>query len=119
MGAIDVLGELSVLSDEGEQLQVGGQGNVVYVDLPNLSAGRSMASRVAGRAKRRELINRLHAGLRLADVTLQVQVRGRPVARLAPHSKTTWLSKLLGLGAVELKPVGLLLASLHRQARRR
>ncbi len=111
---VDVLGELSVTGEGGEQLQVEGHGDAISVALPNLWVGRSLAKQAAGRSKRQVVINRLQAGLRRVDLTLHVHVAGRPIARLAPHSKATWLSRLLGLGAVELKPAGLLLAVFRR-----
>ena len=111
---VDVLGELSLIGEGGEQLQVEGRGEAIAVTVPNLWVGRSLARQAAGRAKRQGVINRLQAGLRRVDLTLHVHVAGRPIARLAPHSKATWLSRLLGLGAVELKPAGLLLAVLRR-----
>lgn len=114
MTAVDVLGELSVTDEGGEQLRVAGRGDVVSVDLPSLWVGRSLAKQTAGRSARQAVISRLQAGLRRADLTLQVHVAGRPIARLAPNSEATLLSRLLGLGAMELKPMALLLAILRR-----
>jgi len=111
---VDVLGELSVTGEGGEQLQVEGRGDTISVTLRSLWVGRSLARQAAGRSKRQVVISRLQAGLRRADLTLQVQVAGRPVARLAPHSKATLLSRLLGLGAMELRPMGVLFAVFRR-----
>ena len=111
---VDVLGELSVTAEGGQQIQVEGQGDAIAVTLPSLWAGRSLARRTAGRSKRQAFVDRLQAGLRRADLTLQVHVAGRPVACLTPHSEATLLSRLLGLGAMELKPKGLLLAVFRR-----
>ncbi len=111
---VDVLGELSLTGGGGEQLQVEGRGDAIAVTLPSVWAGRSLARQAAGRAKRQGVINILQAGLRRADLTIHVHIAGRPIARLAPYSKATWLSRLLGLGAVELKPTGLLLAVFRR-----
>ncbi len=111
---IDVLGELSVTGEGGEQLRLDGQGDAITVTLPNLRAGRSLAKQTAGRLKRKELLGRLQKALRLADLTLQVHVAGTPVARLTPHSEASLLSRLLGLGAVELKPMALILAVFRR-----
>jgi hypothetical protein len=115
MMAIDVVGELSVVGGGGDELRLTGSGAVVTLELPSLGVGRALArSSALGRAQRVKLITRLHAGLRLADVTLQVAVAGRPVAQLAPGSEAGLLSRLLGLGAFEIRPKGLLLVLLGR-----
>jgi hypothetical protein len=111
---IDVLGELSVLGEGGENLRISGTGEVISVDLPSLWAGRSLARQTGGRSQRQQLIGRLQAGLRFADLTLQVRVGGKPIARLAPHSEGTLLSRLLGLGALELSPVAVIAAAFRR-----
>ncbi len=111
---VDVLGELSVIGDGGVQIQVEGRGDSISVALPSLRVGRSLARQAAGRSKRQAVITRLHAGLRRADLTLRVHVAGRPIALLAPRSKATVLSRLLGIGAVELQPVGLFLSVFRR-----
>lgn len=116
MMPIDVLGELSLVSEGSGELRVAAQGDVISVDLPSLSAGRSLARQAAGRAKRREAIDRLHAGLRFADLTLNVNVAGTLIAHLAPNSETTLMSRLLGVGPMELRPMGLLLALVRRPA---
>ena len=112
--SVDILGELSVLGEDDEPLRIEGRGEVVSLELPSLGVGRSLARRAGGRSKRQEVISRLQAGLRVADLTLQVHVAGRPVARLTPHSEATLLSRLLGVGAMELKPMGVLLAVFRR-----
>ena len=111
---VDVIGELSVLGEAGEQLRVFGHGEVLSMDMPSLRTGSLLVKKTGGRSKRRETISRLQAGLRLADLTLQLQVAGRPIASLSPHSEATLLSRLLGLGAMELRPLGLLLAIFRR-----
>lgn len=115
MMAIDVLGELSVVGGSGDELRLTGRGAVVTLELPSLGVGRAMArSSSLGRTQRTKLIARLHDGLLLVDVTLQVAVAGRPVAQLAPGSKAGLLSRLLGLGKFEIRPMALLLALLGR-----
>ncbi len=111
---VDVLGQLSVTGERGVQVEVEGRGDSISLALPSLRVARSLAREAAGRSKRLAMITRTQAGLRRADLTLQVHVAGRPIARLAPRSKATLLSRLLGLGAIELQPVGLLLAVFRR-----
>ena len=116
MMPVDVLGELSVLSEGAGELRVAAKGAVISVDLPSVAAGRVLARQVAGRMKRNEAIDRLHSGLRLADLTLEVTVAGTPIAHLAPASETTLLSRLLGVSPMKLKPMGLLRALFHRRS---
>ncbi len=115
MMPVDVLGELSVLSEGAGELRVAAKGAVISVDLPSVGAGRILARQVAARMKRHEAIERLHAGLRLADLTLEVSVAGTPVAHLAPASEATLLSRLLGVSPMQLKPMGLVRALFHRR----
>jgi hypothetical protein len=52
--------------------------------------------------------------LQAADLTLQFQVRRRVVAQLAPQSRPTRLSRLLGLGAMQVRVVPCLRALMGR-----
>lgn len=112
--ASDVLGELLIEGPDGEPLRLTGRGQTLSLDLPTFAVGRSLAKSTPARARRRDLVARLHAALRHADVSLQVTLAGRPVAQLRPGSRPRPLSRLLGLGAVEVKPLGLVLALLGR-----
>lgn len=111
---VDVIDKLTLTDKAGGQLLAKGRGDTVSVDLPSLWASRSLAKQSPGRLKRAQAIGELQAGLRHAGLTLQVRVAGRPVAHLAPDSKATLLSRLLGLGAMQLKPLSLLLALFRR-----
>ena len=111
---VDVLGELSITGEGGEELRVEGRGNTISVHLPSVWVGRSLARQAIGRAERQGAVDKLQAGLRRADLTLNVTVAETPVAYLSPSSEETLLSKLLGIGSVEIKPLGLLRAMLHR-----
>ncbi len=111
---VDVLGELSVLSEDGGQISVAANGDRISVDLPSLAAGRSVAKQAAGRIQRKALFNKLHAGLRFADLTLEVNVAGTLIAHLAPDSRTTLLARVLGVSPMKVKPLGLLRAAFSR-----
>ncbi|MDJ0862294.1 MAG: hypothetical protein QNJ82_08655 [Gammaproteobacteria bacterium] len=111
---VDVLGELSVLSGEGAQFSVAAKGDRISVELPSLAAGRSVAKQAAGRLQRKAMLSKLHAGLRVADLTLEVNVAGTLVAHLAPDSETTLLARLLGISPMRVRPLGLLRAAISR-----
>jgi len=112
--SLDLIGELTLTDEAGGQLLVKGRGDTVSVDLPSLWAGRALAKQAPGRSKRAQAIGTIQAGLRHADLRLQLRVAGRPVAYLAPDSKPTLLPRLLGLGSMELKPLSLILAMFRR-----
>lgn len=108
------LGELAVTGEKGEQLRVQGRGDAIAINLPNLWTGRSLARQTQGRTERQLAISRLQKLLQRADLTLQVEIANKPIAYLSPHSRITFLSRLLGLGALELKPLALLVAVFRR-----
>ncbi len=107
---VDVFGELSVTAEDGEHFIVEAQGNAIAINLPSLWSGRSLARQAYGRSKRQAAIRKIQAQLQRTELTLRVQVAGQSVAHLSPQSKVTLLSRLFGLGAVELKPLALLRA---------
>ncbi len=114
---VDVLGELSVTSEDGVELRVEGRGDTISMNLPNLGAGRALARHALGLSEGQGAMSKLQAGLRRTDLTIQVNVAGRAVAYLSADSEATMLSKLLGLGAMEVKPMALLAAALRPRGR--
>jgi len=86
---------------------------VITVTSPRLRLRHAVLGPLADRDQRRHLVTSLHQGLRMADLTLQFQVRRRVVAQLRPQSQPTLLSWLLGLGAVEVRIIPCLLALLR------
>jgi hypothetical protein len=107
---VDVIGTLTVTSESGEQFHVEGGGCEIAINLPNLWIGQSLLKQTSGRKKRQTMIRKAHAMLRRADLRLRVRIAGQSVAYLSPDSQESLISKLFGLGAVELKPLALLLA---------
>jgi hypothetical protein len=108
---VDVFGELSVTAEDGEQFVVEAQGDAIAINLPSLWSGRSLVRQAYGRSKRQAAIRKVQTHLQRTELTLRVHIAGRPIACLSPRSKVTLLSRLFGLGAVELKPLALFLAA--------
>ena len=111
--AVDANGRLSVTAENGEQFFIEAGGDEIAINLTNLWIGRSLAKQGLGRNKRQAMIRKIHAALRRTDLSLRVQIAGQSVAYLSPESKGSLLSKLFGLGAVELKPLAFLFAILR------
>lgn len=111
---VDVLGEISVSGEKGEQLRVVGRGDAIAVNLPNLWTGRLLARQAHNRSRRQAAISKLQSHLQRANLTLQIEIAGKPVAYLSSHSQATLLSRLLGLGSIELKPMALLATVFRR-----
>ena len=110
---VDVNGELSVTAESGEQFYIEAEGDEIAINLTNLWIGRSLAKQGLGRNKRQAVIGKVHATLRRTDLSLRVQIAGQSVAYLSPDSKESLLSRLFGVGAVELKPLAFLFAVLR------
>lgn len=110
---VDVNGKLSVIAESGEQFDIEAKGAEIAINLTNLWVGRSLAKQDSGRNKRQAMIKKIHATLRRTDLSLRVQIAGQSVAYLSPESKESLLSRLFGLGAVELKPLAFLFAVLR------
>lgn len=94
--------DLSLLSADGEEVTVTATGQVIDITLPQLWSRHWAMGPLADRRQRQSLLARLQRGLRVADLTLRFRVRQHVVAQLRPHAQPTRLSRLLGLGAVEV-----------------
>lgn len=105
-----VFAELSLLAASGEVIAVTAAGPVITVSLPRLRSQYGRGSPLSDRSQRKRLLASLHEGLRAADLTLRFEVKRRVVAQLRPESKPTLLSRLMGLGAIELRVIPCLLA---------
>ena len=106
--------DLSLLSAQGEAVTVTADGSVITLSLPRLFSRRWPPGPLSDRGRRALLLARLRRGLQVADLSLQVRVRQQVVAQLTPQSRPTLLSRLLGLGAVEVRLLPSLRALLRR-----
>jgi hypothetical protein len=102
---LDVTADLDVRLD-GEPLRVEAYTDLVVVTLPSLSLGRRLLGHHGDRSA--DVAGLLDA----ADLTAEVRVGPRPVARLGADVRPGLLERRLGLGATRLVPAGLLLAAL-------
>ena len=93
----------------GHTMTVTGYDDLVALDLPSLPAVLSLwrdapAEMEAG-----------HAALAAVGLTVEIRVRGAPVARIGDAAVPSRVARLLGVGPVELVPDGALLAVLTRR----
>ncbi len=109
-----VIADLSLATAGGEAITVAADGQVITVTLPRLWSRRWAPGPLADRGQRAALLDRLHHGLQSADLTLRFKVRRQVVAQLAPQSRPTPLSRLLGLGAMEVRLLPLVRALLRQ-----
>ena len=105
--ALDIDADLTLSLDD-ETVTIRGYGNLVVVAAPSLSVVRTLAR------TGEPIVDDFHLldYLRDADVTLDVRVRGRSVARAGPDIDTGRLSRILGAEPARLSLGGLLLAAL-------
>jgi len=99
---LGIHGELSLLAADGEAVTVTATDSVIDVTLPQLWSRHWAIGPLADRRQRPLLLARLQRGLQVADLTLRFKVRQHVVAQLRPHAQPTRLSRVLGLGAVEV-----------------
>jgi len=96
---LDVDADLTVETDDWTGT-VRGYGDLVVVDVPSLSAARSLARTVAPIAD----------SVADAGVTADLRVRGVCVATVGPDVTPGILSRALGLAPARVRPGGLLVA---------
>ena len=94
--------DLSLLAADGGGVAVRPTDAVIDVTLPRLWSRHWGIGPIADRRQRQSLLARLQRGLQAADLTLRFKVGQHVVAQLRPHSQPTRLSRVLGLGAVEV-----------------
>jgi hypothetical protein len=93
---------LSLLAADGAVVTVTATDAVIDVTLPRRWSRHWAIGPMADRRQRQSLLARLQRGLQITDLTLRFKVGQHVVAQLRPHSQPTRLSRLLGLGAVEV-----------------
>ncbi len=114
-----VTADLSLQSANGEAVTVTADGAVVTVTLAHLRLHPGQRGLLANCRRRAAMLARLQRGLQVADLTLQVKLRETLLAQLAPHSQPTALSRLLGLGPMQVRPWPMLRALLRQRRTRR
>ena len=111
--ALDITAELSLLA-EGRETFIEADGKIVTIRLPDLRTGLYLAKPFSRRHTRQSSLGKVQQGLSAINIELECRVGNQLIARLTPGSRPGMLSKLLGLGALELKLSGILRALFAR-----
>ena len=97
------------VSVDGHRVTVSGYDDLVAIDCPSFLALRPLRARDGDRAMD------LAAGLASTGLTLELRVRGVPVARLGDAADPSPVARALGLGPVQLFYADVLLALVRRR----
>ncbi|MFP4229209.1 MAG: hypothetical protein ACLFTE_10325 [Salinivenus sp.] len=112
---IEVLADLQLAVD-GEDISIQGDGDQIVVDLPSLRAGRRLVnSGPFALGRRSDQMDRLHQALDVSGIGVVVRLRGESIARLGKGAEPGLLSRVLDLGAVEVRPARPLLQALRER----
>jgi hypothetical protein len=98
---LEVLGHLTIQSDDGKPLRLECRGDVLVCDLPDLRTALALG-RTMSRAWRRAWLRRFRTGLARAGLALEFRIAGRRVGRLAADSASGRFASLLGLDPMEI-----------------
>jgi hypothetical protein len=110
--ALDVGGDLRIETRAGT-LDVHARGTSLGLSLPSLRAGLAL---LGPRPAREARLHELDAMLRLTDLRMVVRLGTREIARLGPGTRPGVLSRLLGLGPLEVRAPRLLRAVAARRS---
>ena len=105
--ALDVAGEVRAVL-RGDAVLITAAHDTILVDLPKWRLGFTTWRSSGRRARREKALQRVHATLQLADLTVQFRLMGRVVARLGARAHPGLLSWALGVRPLQLRPVGVL-----------
>jgi len=112
---LEVLADLQLAVD-GEDIDIRGTGDRIVVDLSSLRAGRRLlASGPFASDQRARIAGRIHEALGIAGLTVEVRLRGDPIARLGAEARPGVVGRLLNLDGIELRPTRPLQAALRRR----
>lgn len=102
---LDVDGQVSVIADDGAKISLQANSSVIRIQMPGLWASHRLLRKVASPRLRQQLVAQLRTGAVAADLEVQFTVADRVVAELDTRSHGSALARLLGLGAIKLRPL--------------
>lgn len=113
---LDVRADL-VISVDGEEARLEGDGDTFILQLPSWRAGRALLRTGPFRGRQPEQLARLHTALKEADLTAEVRVSNETIARVGAAAQPGALSRLLRLGDAEVRPAAALTPRVRRRLR--
>jgi len=105
--ALDVVGTLQAALGS-DAVVIEAAHDTILVDLPEWRVGVATWRRSGRRAQREKTLQRVHALLQLADLTVQFRLMGRIVARMGAKARPGLLSWALGVRPLQIRPAGVL-----------
>ena len=105
--ALEVSGEVQAALGS-DTVVINAAHDTILVDLPRWRVGLTTWRRSGRRAQREKALQRVHAMLQLADLTVQFRLMGRIVARLGAKAHPGLLSWALGVRPLQIRPAGVL-----------
>jgi len=103
-----------VLSLENDDFLVDATDDKIVVDLPSWRAGLAVMRLQRRRGGWKQLFTQAQHWIPVANLSVRFRLAGRIVARLGSDTQPGIVSRLLGLGPLELRPLQLLLSMLSR-----
>ena len=112
--ALDVSARLSLTNENGKEILVSAEKEIITVMLPSLWFAHTMLAQFTDRCQRIWLMENVYGGLKHADLMIEFRIADRLIARIGPDSFPGFVSRIVGFGSVELKILPILLSLLKR-----
>lgn len=111
---LDVSAQLSLTDENGKEISVIAEKEIITVTLPSLWVGRPILRQLSNRRQRTWMMEHFHYSLKHADLMVEFRIADRIIALIGPQSRPGLLSRIMGFGPVELKIVPILLSLFKR-----
>jgi len=111
---LDVSGKLSLTDENGKEISVSAEKEIITVTLPSLWVGRPMLRQLSKRRQRTWMVENVYGGLKHVDLLIEFRIANKIIARVGPQTHSGLIARMLGFGPVELKIVPILLSLLKR-----
>ena len=107
---LDVSARLSLTDENGNEISVSAEKEIITVMLPSLWVCPPMLRQLSNRQERTWMMENFYRGLEHADLMIEFRIAHRVIALIGPHSRPGLVSRIVGFGPVELKIVPILLS---------
>ncbi len=99
--ALDVIGNI-VASCGSDDVSISANGSKIHCQLANKNLLPRLLAHFPTRKRRIKTINNFHRALAFAELSLVVSLDNEEIARLGQESRAGILSRVLGLGSLEI-----------------
>lgn len=108
--SLDVSAQLSLTNENGKNILVSAEKQTITVILPTLWVANTALKQATLGRNRSLMIADAHAVLKHTDLMIEFRIADRVIALIGPQTRSSLLSRLVGLGSIELKIVPILLS---------